>query len=146
MAVVEIDLRASFRKKTSQQVYKKVAGNVVKRLTLEAQKEVKQTKFKKPTGLLLNSIGVDIKGLEGSVSSPQYAKYGRYPNDGTAPHTIQPKDKDALYWDGADHPVKSVHHPGIKAMHYVENAVEKLQKSGKVKQIVHQSLQEEGLL
>jgi phage virion morphogenesis protein len=30
----------------------------------------------------------------------------------TAPHVIKPKNKKALFWPGAKHPVKSVKHPG----------------------------------
>jgi len=33
---------------------------------------------------------------------------------GTRPHTIRPRDRKALYWPGAKHPVKSVRHPGSK--------------------------------
>lgn len=30
----------------------------------------------------------------------------------TGPHVIKPKNKKALFWPGAKHPVKSVNHPG----------------------------------
>lgn len=30
----------------------------------------------------------------------------------TSPHVIKPKNKKALFWPGAKHPVKSVKHPG----------------------------------
>ena len=30
----------------------------------------------------------------------------------TRPHDIYPRNKKALYWAGASHPVKVVHHPG----------------------------------
>ena len=33
---------------------------------------------------------------------------------GTAPHTIKPANKKALFWKGAKHPVKSVEHPGTR--------------------------------
>jgi len=38
----------------------------------------------------------------------------------TAPHIILPKNKKALYWSGALHPVKQVNHPGsnITAKHF----------------------------
>lgn len=42
--------------------------------------------------------------------------YGRYLEEGTPPHVIKPKNKKALYWWGANHPVMIVHHPGTKAM------------------------------
>lgn len=41
--------------------------------------------------------------------------YGRYLEEGTPPHLIKPKNKKALFWRGAAHPVKVVRHPGTKA-------------------------------
>lgn len=32
--------------------------------------------------------------------------------DGTKPHTIRPRTKKALFWQGASHPVAKVEHPG----------------------------------
>lgn len=43
------------------------------------------------------------------------ASYAPYVEFGTAPHVILPKDKKALYWPGAAHPVARVNHPGSKA-------------------------------
>jgi HK97 gp10 family phage protein len=34
---------------------------------------------------------------------------------GTGPHVIRPKNKKALFWPGARHPVKLVRHPGTRA-------------------------------
>lgn len=33
---------------------------------------------------------------------------------GSAPHVIRAKNKKALFWEGADHPVRSVNHPGTR--------------------------------
>ncbi len=40
----------------------------------------------------------------------------------TAPHEIRPRNGKALFWRGASHPVKVVHHPGsrFKARHYMK--------------------------
>jgi hypothetical protein len=43
------------------------------------------------------------------------ASYANFVEFGTKPHDIFPKDKKALFWAGAEHPVKVVHHPGTKA-------------------------------
>lgn len=43
---------------------------------------------------------------------------------GTAPHVIRPVNAQALYWPGAAHPVKLVHHPGTKANDYPARALE----------------------
>lgn len=39
-------------------------------------------------------------------------EYGIYLEEGTPPHVIKPKDKKALFWQGLDHPVGQVNHPG----------------------------------
>ncbi len=70
---------------------------------------------------------------EVSIKSP--ALYARWVNDGTGPYTITPKGQatyhagqkltsgSALWWPGAEHPVKVVHHPGISGQHFVEDSI-----------------------
>ena len=41
----------------------------------------------------------------------KYAPFVEFP---TKPHIIKPKDAKALFWKGAKHPMKAVHHPGTK--------------------------------
>lgn len=41
--------------------------------------------------------------------------YGVFLELGTPPHLIKPKNKKALFWEGAAHPVKQVIHPGSKS-------------------------------
>lgn len=43
---------------------------------------------------------------------------------GTAPHVILPKNKKALYWPGAAHPVSRVNHPGTRAQPFMRPALE----------------------
>ena len=42
---------------------------------------------------------------------------------GTAPHVIVPRNKKALYWPGAAHPVARVNHPGTAPMPYLRPAL-----------------------
>lgn len=42
---------------------------------------------------------------------------------GSRPHIIEAKGKKALFWPGANHPVKKVHHPGTQAQHILRNAL-----------------------
>jgi hypothetical protein len=42
---------------------------------------------------------------------------------GTRPHVIEPRDKQALAWPGARHPVKRVNHPGTPALHILRRAL-----------------------
>ncbi|MYL45052.1 hypothetical protein GLV94_05305 [Virgibacillus halodenitrificans] len=69
------------------------------------------------TGHARQSIhgGAEQKGDEVITYLSHGAEYGGYLEEGTPPHVIRPKNKKALYWYGASHPVKEVHHPGTKA-------------------------------
>ena len=59
------------------------------------------------------------------VKSP--AEYAIYQDQGTSPYLIQSKRPGGyLFWEGADHPVKTVHHPGIKAKHFVQQSLDEL--------------------
>ena len=42
---------------------------------------------------------------------------------GSRPHVIEAKNKQALHWRGARHPVKRVQHPGTPALHILRNAL-----------------------
>ena len=84
-------------------------------------------------GLLKSWFIESMTDSEAHIRTP--AEYARYVNDGTRPHIIEPKGIGlfhagqqltkgaALYWEGADHPVRRVHHPGIKGQHFVEKSI-----------------------
>jgi len=65
--------------------------------------------------------GDQITGYWGSFST----KYARWVEEGTGPHMlgpIYPRTKKALFWPGADHPVRMVSaflHPGSKPHPYL---------------------------
>lgn len=42
---------------------------------------------------------------------------------GTRPHVIEAKNKQALHWPGARHPVRRVNHPGTPALHIMRRAL-----------------------
>jgi len=42
---------------------------------------------------------------------------------GTRPHVITPNKKEALWWEGAAHPVKRVNHPGTRAYRPMRRAL-----------------------
>jgi hypothetical protein len=65
--------------------------------------------------------GVDRDGNTFSLYLAHTQETGKYLEEGTGLHgphhqeyIIRPKTKKALFWDGASHPVKAVHHPGMK--------------------------------
>lgn len=70
------------------------------------------------TGDLRISITTDGGGLSYEVGTN--LEYAEYIEEGTSPHTIT--GNDYLYWEGADHPVRSVNHPGNRAYLYMETA------------------------
>ena len=76
------------------------------------------------TGHLRRGITTNIGNMEVTVHTSNI-KYARGVEEGTRPHTIRAKNKKALYWKGAKHPVKSVRHPGSKAKPYLIPAFEK---------------------
>jgi hypothetical protein len=55
-----------------------------------------------------------------TVGSP--LPYAKYVTQGTRPHVIYPRDKQALFWAGAAHPVRMVHHPGTKPNPFISDA------------------------
>ena len=76
-------------------------------------------------GLLKSWFIESIDDEEARIKSP--AEYAIYQDQGTSPYLIQSKRPGGyLFWEGADHPVKTVHHPGIKAKHFVQQSLDEL--------------------
>ena len=76
-------------------------------------------------GLLKQWFIESIDDEEAHIKSP--AEYAIYQDQGTSPYLIQSKRPGGyLFWEGADHPVKTVHHPGIKAKHFVQQSLDVL--------------------
>ena len=75
------------------------------------------------TGHLRRSIAFKTTMTEGIVHTSN-VKYARVVEDGSKSHIIRAKNKKALYWQGASHPVKQVKHPGTKAKPYLIPAFE----------------------
>ena len=72
-------------------------------------------------GLLKQWFIDSIDDTEAHIKTP--AEYAIYVNYGTSPHFIYPTNKKMLYWDGADHPVPFVVHPGTSPTLFVENSI-----------------------
>ena len=75
------------------------------------------------TGHLRRSIAYKTTMTEGIVHTSNVA-YAIGVEKGTRPHTIRPKNKKMLYWQGASHPVRQVNHPGSKAKPFLIPALE----------------------
>jgi bacteriophage HK97-gp10 putative tail-component len=86
---------------------------------------------KRRTGRYFGSIHSEIKKkgkgfLTGAIASN--VKYAGWLEDGTKPHVIRPKNKKALFWPGAAHPVKQVNHPGTPAFKVLTGARDQVVK------------------
>ena len=87
-------------------------------------------------GLLRSWFIASMSDTEAHIKSP--AEYAIYQDQGTRPHMIYPKGQatyhagqkltsgKALWWPGAKHPVRAVHHPGTKAKHFVDKSFRQL--------------------
>ncbi len=73
------------------------------------------------TGELSQSHRVEHGGLQGSMIPT--AAHAIYVIMGTDPHPILPVNKKALYWPGAEHPVRRVEHPGTRANDYIADVI-----------------------
>ena len=63
-------------------------------------------------GYLAASISAKATNTQAIVgTNVEYAAIHQFGGK-TSPHTIRPKNKKALFWPGADHPVKAIKHPG----------------------------------
>ena len=102
-----------------QKVLKKIGFNIEAR----AKRNITNNGSVK-TGHLRRGVTTDIGNMEVTVHTSNI-KYARGVEEGTRPHTIRAKNKKALYWKGAKHPVKSVRHPGSRAKPFLIPAFEK---------------------
>ena len=76
-------------------------------------------------GLLKGWFIESIDEEQATIKSP--AEYAIYQDQGTQPYMIQSRKPNGyLFWEGADHPVKTVHHPGIQPKHFVQQSMDEL--------------------
>ena len=72
---------------------------------------------------LTRNVATQMGDLEATIHTSN-VKYAVIVEKGSKAHVIRPKNKKALYWEGAKRPVKLVNHPGSKAKPYLEPAFE----------------------
>jgi hypothetical protein len=76
----------------------------------------------KRSGRLRDSLRAEVQGKVLRVGSLD-CNYASDVELGTAAHVILPRNKKALHWPGADHPVARVNHPGTPPMPYLRPAL-----------------------
>ena len=88
--------------------------------------------YNRSTGAMRREVGHD----------PQRAPHALFVAFGTKPHTIRPKNKQALRWagGGAFHFAKVVHHPGYRGDNYLIPAADAAVRQ--FEQIVNQAFRE----
>ena len=125
--VAEIKFRDEDFRKLTGKLQKKAEQAVKKTALLVERTAVKLAPYK--TQNLLNSITTEFKG-SGFYSSAKVkatARYAIFVHEGTGifgpnREPIRPKEKKALYWEGAAHPVKMVR--GMKPRPFLRKALE----------------------
>ena len=76
------------------------------------------------TGRLRNDLDWEVNGLKARVGA-RTVPYAIFVEEGTGPHIIKAKAGGALNWEGVEHPVNTVHHPGTRATYFMRRAVYK---------------------
>lgn len=76
----------------------------------------------KRSGRLLESLRSEVHDKVLRVGSLD-CNYATDVETGTPPHVILPRNKKALHWPGADHPVARVNHPGTEPRPYLRPAL-----------------------
>ena len=125
---VDSDIEKLLKKFNNDEKIMKKASNIVKKTLYNIEKDAKQNldaNGNVDTGRLKGSITTNIIGqFNGEVGTN--VKYAEIIELGSRPHIIN--GNPYLYWEGAEHPVKQVNHPGTKAYPYMEPAAIKNEK------------------
>jgi Bacteriophage HK97-gp10, putative tail-component len=85
------------------------------------------------TGRLRRSISYVAGGEARYIVSPN-VPYAVPVHEGSKAHLIQPVRKRALFWKGAVHPVRVVHHPGTRPNPFMQRGLKASQPT--IRQIV----------
>lgn len=113
--------------KAPQEVKREMAGAI--KTSVNIIRPIMSSEAPSKTSKLRRNIQAYSSGLTGRVGpNLQVTPYAWFVHQGTRPYTIRPRNKKALYWEGALHPVKKVSHPGIKANPFVERTVKSVRQ------------------
>ena len=118
--IVDVDL-SGLQGKLSEEKFNEARS---KGLSYAAQEMVRVLQMNSPVdhGLLKQWFIESIDDEEAHIKTP--ADYALAVNYGTRPHFIYPTNKKMLYWEGAEHPVPYVVHPGTSPTLFIENSID----------------------
>lgn len=74
------------------------------------------------TGELLADLDAEVVGKVARIGAKS-VPHAIYAEEGVGPHKITPNTKQALWWEGARHPVNEVNHPGFEGSHFMKRAL-----------------------
>lgn len=127
MAIVEIQIKNLPALKKAFRDYPKISEPILQQAIYGSAATLAKytTRGAVPfrTGRLLQSFIPSFGRLQAKWSPT--ARYAIFVHEGTKPHIILPVVKRALFWKGAEHPVKKVHHPGTRAQPFMKTIAEK---------------------
>lgn len=105
---------------------KKIQKNL-RRIGLKIVSEAKK-RCPVDTGRLRNSIHSDLTSDGFGIRVGTNVNYAPDVEFGTKPHTIKPKDSEALRWEdeNGEHFAKKVEHPGTEAQPFLRPAIDKV--------------------
>lgn len=115
---------------STKDIFTKNLKRAVKASTILVQEEARDNhNYISRTGALEKSTDIRFKdnGLVGEIFlNTKTAKYAPFVHEGSVPHIIKPKNKQALRWvnNGAFVFAKSVRHPGYKGDAFLYRALE----------------------
>jgi phage gpG-like protein len=112
-------------------------------LAVEASKKTKES----ITQLGLMRTGDFLKSVTGQYDKEKAIIGSNKPiahilEGGAQPHVIKIERKKGIFWPGADHPVKSVRHPGTRAYKFLEGTIEGMEQSGDIESIFERGVRE----
>jgi len=110
IARVEVRMAPGFHQNLEEAVFP-VIVNVAK----EVEQDIKRN-APVDSGDLVRSVTRRDNVI--TISAP----YWHFVEYGTRPHIIRPRRRQALWWEGAHHPVRLVQHPGTQAQPFIRPA------------------------
>lgn len=143
---VNVDFSDKYKKIVGAE-YDKIVDEVLTRTIVEAD-SICQREAPVDTGTLRRSIGTLHPNM-GTVCLTAGVKYWVNVQYGTSAHTITPKSKSFLAWQGKDkkwHYARKVNHPGTKANPFVTRTVKKVKGKRLFETNLHEILAMKGII